>query len=205
MASTAFCMHTVAQCIAADRGKLLTSTLPLPDLAHHYIPVHPQWEKISESLLGVSAVLLTSSCVSTKSIRPVTHFLVLWSIAMSLRAVTMVCTTLPDSSQKCEERIPFEITHEGVKMGSCHDLIFSGHMTTTMLCCLVAMTYLPVTTIPAFTVLGVHGVAIAASRKHYLVDVVLSFIICGLLFIATLHSLTPSATPSRAGACGNLT
>lgn len=175
-------LHTLAQYIAAERGACLpqgTCTAPLPDLLHELTEqpvVKKRWAMISECIL-ISAILLV---LVKKQIK---HVVVLGNIAFMLRSVCMMVTSLPDASQCCTVRLGIDRTG---KSGSCHDLMFSGHMTITTLALLVSLQAQPTLMPLVLPLLLTQTFAIPLSHNHYTVDVIVALIVASLL-VATRH------------------
>lgn len=95
-------------------------------------------------------------------------FLTSHGTLLTLRALSFVGTTLPDSSMACHKG--------GLHIGSCHDLIFSGHATFVMLS--VFCQWLVFRDVTPKWVIWVESLVvivtdalIVASRNHYTVDV----------------------------------
>jgi hypothetical protein len=178
--------HSTAQLAAVDQAPKLASTLPLPDVVHSLVDdsKRHEWQRFSEQLLRASIAFLGVSTLASKSVVPLQRFTFLANVAFMLRSLCMASTVLPDASQCCTVNIPFSITKTGLKSGSCHDLMFSGHVSMTTLAALVAADYLPAPMIAksvAASIIVSQVLAVSASRNHYTVDALVALIVCKLL------------------------
>ena len=177
--------HSVGQLAALDQADALPSTLPLPDVMHSLIDdcYRKEWHVFSERLVSAALGYLGIGCLLTKSSAPAERFILLANVAFIMRSLCMASTVLPDASQCCTVNIPFSVKG-GFKSGSCHDLLFSGHMTMTTLASLIAAQSLGaplVTKSIAACIITSQLIAITASRNHYTVDVLVALIVCKLL------------------------
>jgi hypothetical protein len=204
--TVALTLHSLAQFIAVERGTLLLSqcgvvsaSAPLPDVFHgarNHTRVRHAAHIMSESIVGISLILLGASAMARRSAQPVVHFITLLSIAFALRSMCMMCTTLPDASQQCTPNVCVSVTRRGgqlsVKTGSCHDLMFSGHMSCTVLALLLSALYCPrrgmVAAVAAL--LLVQSIAIPVSCNHYTVDVLVALIVCSLLVAVSAQKIS---------------
>jgi len=110
-------------------------------------------------------------------------FVYLQSILMVLRAITYTVTVLPDSSQVCQFK-QWGLT------GSCHDLLFSGHVSFTLIPLVV---YLKLSNVYNSVILFIYifnamvsSIIVISMRKHYTIDVIFAWICtfyAGELFI----------------------
>jgi hypothetical protein len=178
--------HSTAQLAALDQADRLPSTLPLPDVVHTAVDDshRREWQQFSERLFHASLILMGASCVASMSVTPFKRFVFLANIAFMLRAACMASTVLPDASQCCTVNIPFSITKSRLKSGSCHDLMFSGHVALTTLASLVAANNLPAPLIAksvAACIIVSQMLAVTISRNHYTVDALVALIVCKLL------------------------
>lgn len=171
-------LHTLAQYVAAERGEAClpegTQTAPLPDVLHE-LTAHPvvkkRWATLSECIL-VTALLMAAWQRQLKQV------VVLCNIAFMLRSMCMVVTTLPDASQCCTVRLG--VDSKG-KSGSCHDLMFSGHMTVTTIALLAALRANASLYQLVLPLLVTQTFAIPLSHNHYTVDVVVALVVASLL------------------------
>lgn len=176
------CIHSVAQWHVADSGAKLASSLPLPDVLHDAIPFRARYLHLKEQLLGLTVASLLIVCLTRRSCVPVKQFALMWNAAFVMRSLCFVSTTLPDASQCCTVKVPCSISADGkLETGSCHDLLFSGHVTTTTLAALTVAAHVPVVAAPFYVLAGTQAFVTAASRAHYTVDVVVALLISSLI------------------------
>lgn len=171
-------LHTLAQYIAAERGDTClpngTCTASLPDVLHELTEqpgVKKRWAALSECIL-LTALLLAASQQRVK------HVLLLCNFAFILRSLCMMVTSLPDASQCCVVRLGVDSSG---KTGSCHDLMFSGHMTVTTIALLVAVRTNPSLLPVVLPLLLTQTFAIPLSHNHYTIDVVIALLVALLL------------------------
>lgn len=176
-------LHTLAQYIAAERGDAClsegTCTAPLPDVLHewtHRRGVKKFWSTTSECILLLSLVMAARQ-------QQVKRVLLLGNIAFILRSLCIMVTSLPDASQCCT--VTLFVGKDG-KTGSCHDLMFSGHMTITTLALLLAVRATPSLSSVVLPLLMAQTFAISLSHNHYTVDVVVALIVASLLTLVKL-------------------
>lgn len=142
---------------------------PLRDVLHDALPNLQRWRVVPEVGHLVPVLALVWCLLSHIDQRSLDAFrLFLWCHAalMATRAASFASTLLPDASQQC---------HTSLFVGSCHDLMFSGHAMIMTLATLVLQHFFA---LPAgarrllwASNAGV-AVLIVATRNHYTVDVV---------------------------------
>jgi hypothetical protein len=163
----------------------VTRSPPLRDVLHESLPNLAHARAAAEAL-HVTPVLLAGGCMlrafDQRSLDALRTFLWVHGSLMALRGLCFAVTLLPDASRSCRES-PF--------MGSCHDLVFSGHVLIMTLGSLTARLFfvLPAGFTPIL-VLSTLGTAafIAAARNHYTLDVLLSLILTPLVwYVWTTH------------------
>ncbi|CAK4698938.1 unnamed protein product [Aphanomyces euteiches] len=193
--------------------------LPLPDLGHDILPlwkdvtvydkVYPhEAHKIPDIVMGI----LIGSTAIFAMIHPlrwkiIQRFFIIYGSLCIMRSVTVICTSLPDSAEKCRQMTPLgnlqsgahgweDITMRAVLVRSlkllvpigevtCGDMVFSGHsmlMTWHTYYKWVpgSINYMKVS-IWLITIFGL--VTIVWVRMHYTLDVVLA-----LYFTVTVWS-----------------
>jgi hypothetical protein len=153
---------------------------PLPDVLHRALPNLQPWRAVPEALhllpvLYFSAQLLFH--LDQRSLDAFRTFLWVHGSLMVMRAVAFASTLLPDASRTCQT---------SRYLGSCFDLIFSGHVVMMILPLLGQATFFPYT--PRAVALSLRACAaatcvlVAATRNHYTVDVLLAVLLTPLAF-----------------------
>jgi NhaP-type Na+/H+ or K+/H+ antiporter len=119
------------------------------------------------------------------------RLLLITGILYIIRAITISVTTLPPPNPNCQPKYARDaVSYAEYAMGqiigdfTCTDLIFSGHTLTLMIAALTIDWYFSYRfMVPLFYLLAVVGtLTIVASRMHYTVDVVLSWILCFVVY-----------------------
>jgi hypothetical protein len=154
---------------------------PLKDVLHELLPNLREFRALPE--LGHLVVVLHLSAqmlyyFDQRSLDAIRTFLWVHGALMVMRGLCFSSTLIPDSSQQC-------ITSK--YLGSCHDLIFSGHVLIMFLSLLVGRLFFPHTHTTHRVLLALVALLtlffIAAARNHYTVDIVLALLLTPL----TLH------------------
>jgi hypothetical protein len=126
----------------------------IPEILH-VIPV----------IILILYIIIGNSDTSTKAIN---KFLITHGPLMALRGIFFSVTLLPDSSEMC-----LESGH----IGSCFDLIFSGHSTIMLLCTMITHEFFNISTL-FYSILMIKNLItcfmIIVCRNHYTIDVLIS-------------------------------
>lgn len=170
--ATAVALHWVATQdtfrFGVARGALALQ--PLPDRLHTLLPPPSPGLKMATSACIWVSILHFAWCLwAYGPAAPALSLLLVTKGALYiLRAATFWCTVLPDPTMEGKRPKTFF-------MGATFDLLFSGHMTFTLVFLLVALRFGWVASLPAraFWVAfqAAHALGIVASRHHYTVDV----------------------------------
>lgn len=148
----------------------LLKSLPLHDIIQESFPNLQKYRIIPEVLHFIPILTLLSNTIYYKNIQCLKNFLVTHGILMFIRAISFSVTLLPDSSGMCQLS-----TH----LGSCFDLLFSGHSTIMLLCCLLIKDYFSFDIkwkICLFANTGITSFIIILCRNHYTIDVLYSLL-----------------------------
>ncbi|RYG41638.1 hypothetical protein EON68_02850, partial [archaeon] len=168
----------------------MVGTPPLHDLLHEWLPNTQPYRVIPEIGHALPVLYLSGLMLyhfDQRSLDCFRTFLVAHGFLIIVRGLSFIGTLLPDSSQQC---------HVSLFVGSCHDLIFSGHVMIMVLCTLLAQHYFNVPPIIRACIAindTVVAIFVVSSRNHYTVDVVLAVFATLFVFIAfTRHPLLVS-------------
>ncbi|KAF0686527.1 Aste57867_21714 [Aphanomyces stellatus] len=198
--------------------------LPLPDLGHDILPLwkdvtvydtvyHHEAHKVPDVVMG----LLISSTTVFALVHPlrwkiIQRFFIIYGSLCIMRSVTVICTSLPDSAEKCRQMTPLgnlqsgahgweDITMRAVLVRSlkllipigevtCGDMVFSGHSMLMVLCAMTWHTYykwvpgsINYIKVSVWLITIFGLVTIVWVRMHYTLDVVLA-----LYFTVTVWS-----------------
>jgi hypothetical protein len=152
----------------------LDNVPPLRDTLHDLLPNTQAYRAIPE-LAHVLPVLTLAALIlrnfDQRSLNAFRTFL--WSHAtlLLIRAACFSVTLLPDASGQC---------HASKFMGSCSDLIFSGHAMIMTLSILVAQHFFELPgwmKVVMWIYVGAVSILIIASRNHYSVDVLVGVVL----------------------------
>ncbi len=153
---------------------------PLPDVLHNVLPNLQPWRALPEALHLLPVLYFSGQLLfhlDQRSLDAFRTFLWVHGSLMVLRAVAFASTLLPDASRQC---------HASRYLGSCFDLIFSGHVVMMILPLLGQAAFFPDTHRAAVLALRACAAAtcvlVAATRNHYTVDVLLAAVITPLCF-----------------------
>ena len=163
----------------------ITRAPPLRDVVHESFP-NLSKIRVAAEFLHVVPVLFSGGLMlrafDQRAYDAIRTFLWVHGALMSLRGLCFAVTLLPDSSQNCRTN-PY--------LGSCHDLVFSGHVLIMTLASLTTHTFFNMPSIvgPILALVTFATAAfIAASRNHYTLDVILSLILTPLVwYVWTTH------------------
>ena len=159
---------------------------PLRDVLHEWLPNLQAWRWVTEVGYLVPVLHLSAQMLyhfDQRALDAVRTFLWVHGPLMVMRGLCFSSTLLPDASQQCTT---------SRYMGSCHDLIFSGHVLIMALSLGVGRLFFPATPAPTRGAVGLVAalttLLIAASRNHYTVDILLALLVTPL----ALHWWTTS-------------
>jgi len=166
---------------AAEVDPLSLSRPPLKDVLHEYLPNLQRFRMIPEfgdTIIPLYVGLKMLWYFDQRSLDAIRTFLWVHGALMVMRGACFSSTLVPDASQQCiDSKYP----------GSCHDLIFSGHVVLIVLSLQIGWLFFPETprfhNLILFFVSVVTIFLIAASRNHYTVDILLALLLTPL----TLH------------------
>lgn len=116
----------------------------------------------------------------------VSKLLVVYSFVMLLRMILMTVTILPTPIVQCNYD-KFSPT-TGKSFGGCHDLNFSGHVATIVLCVLFLITRQGCNKLFWSIYAIVSSIAVISAREHYTSDVLSAWIVSGLSYIVLMQS-----------------
>ena len=159
---------------------------PLRDVLHELLPNMQSWRLLPEAGHLVAVLHLAAQMLwhfDQRALDAIRTFLWVHGALVVMRGLCFSSTLLPDASQQCTK---------SKFLGSCHDLIFSGHILIMALSNGIGLLFFPRT--PWLHRLGVWAASaattllIAAARNHYTVDILLALLLTHL----TLHFWTTS-------------
>ena len=151
----------------------LSASKPLYDIIQRNAPNLQQYRIVPEILhlipilLFLCLILYNSNANSVLALR---KFLRVHAVLMVLRSICFSSTLLPDSSQMC-----LFSKH----IGSCYDLIFSGHSTAILLSTYIIIDYFKINKILKH-LLHINNfitcLLIIVCRNHYTIDIIVSIL-----------------------------
>jgi hypothetical protein len=152
---------------------------PLYDIVQVNLPNLQHLRFIPEVLHVIPVIALISFIAhyrNSSSISALYQFFTKHGILLLLRCIFFSVTLLPDSSQMCSIS-----TH----IGSCFDLIFSGHSTIMYLCLYIINDYFYISRFVYFTLHLLNLITclfIIICRNHYTIDVIISIVLTYLVY-----------------------
>ena len=179
--------HSVASAATLARGVRVYGgagappPAPLWDAAHAFLPSTQAYRVLPElghvlPVLGLACNVLAAG--DQRALDALRLFLLCHGALLALRASLFSLTLLPDASQSC---------HASLFIGSCHDLLFSGHVSIMLLASLVLADFFAPPA-PLGGVLAALNVAVSAlvvtSRNHYTIDVLVAWVATGGVYAA---------------------
>lgn len=146
------------------------SKTPLQDIIHKRLPCLDRY--YMNDVLTITIFIFALFNLNTTQLKRV---LLMFAILYTVRAITMCVTHLPAVNKHCKSAV----------FNSCHDLMFSGHTTMTVISLLALHTWQNLSlwiTIPYYLITAFF---ILAQRRHYTADVV----IASVLSFSVFHNL----------------
>jgi hypothetical protein len=158
---------------------------PLPDIGHVVLPNMAQFHYIGDIivyLLGTMTIVYCLPDIMANLLHDnrVLDIAAIFAMGLIVKLVMTCVTILPDSSQTCAEK-------SRLTMGSCNDLLPSGHMMLAFTICIVLWPMLQndKAWLAMFVLLTVLLLIITiASRNHYTIDTIAS-----LFIVIAIHSV----------------
>ncbi len=149
---------------------------PLYDLFHSMIPYSEYSKYISEMILLFFILILLYLFYKKRNISIFNHFIILLAIIQFVRGILFSLTLLPDSSQNCTY---------GILLGSCNDLLFSGHIAVVFIILLFTYQYKLFSNQiqKIFLFLFVFMILfILSARNHYSIDVIVALLTTYIIY-----------------------
>ena len=153
----------------------------LPDMIVDNLPDLSQ-NKLCQSLTNNCLILWLSPILLSKNTELCYLAFKIFSIIYFLRNITKLFTIIPSQQQECKS------STNDIRcyiFGYCHDKIFSGHLSLSLVLLLVTIDnkligdkYIPL----AMILHVIYAGLILAVRNHYSVDIILAYIICISVF-----------------------
>lgn len=150
---------------------------PLYDTLHNIIPYHQYSVYFSETIMIFFVILFIYLLYKSRNISILYNFLIIFAIIHIIRSILFSLTLLPDASNNCT----FSLF-----VGSCNDLLFSGHISGALLILLFIYKYKLIHSKViknSFILLFIlMNVFILSSRNHYSIDIVTALIITYMIY-----------------------
>ena len=153
----------------------------LHDLLHNIIPYHKYSGILSEIFTLFIILSITYFYIYNPNIQILYSILILLGIMCISKCIIGLLTLLPDSSGNC--------TYSDY-MGSCNDLLFSGHVSKIFILLLLCDYY---NLIPNYIsniyyiLFGIIILFILSSRKHYSIDIIFGIIMALFIYMIYYH------------------
>ena len=157
---------------------------PLYDVIHHNTNNYSHLSKIIDFSSLIFLIPFIKSYKEQQCIEVSLYFACAFSIVIILRSFALLATDMPSCDVECN---PHNLDIYNVFFGHCHDKLFSGHSSFTLLACLIAYKYNYLSTnqfTGMFLLQMLYAFSIIITRGHYTVDVLLSYYIVIPLFYA---------------------
>ena len=167
-----------------DQKGALIPFVPLYDIGHTFLPVFRSNGRHVDLIAGFPLVVaLISTFETTNIVRDLLISEIISSIAI---IYTMRCVCI------CVTILPTPFIADGIKvLGGQHDMIFSGHMSMSLLGSLYVISMGG--SVLWLVVTASMGVILVLNRWHYTIDIVVAVIVTSFVFLIqrlALYSLT---------------
>lgn len=139
------------------------------DVGHTLIPRI----SISPFVINLAVVLSVLPLVVSLQMDAITSFVVIYTVVMLIRALTINLTLLPEDDQ-CPHR---EFSVDTLIQGHCSDKVFSGHQALVATATIVGVQYGIIAPPLAIIYNVVVGLMLLATRSHYSIDIFLGALI----------------------------
>ena len=168
-------LHKYISMLVYNKGTELEldSWPPLYDLIQNNMPNLQPYRVIPEILHLIPILIflyLTVTTPNNNSVNALQKMFSVHSQLLILRCICFAVTLLPDSSQMCK------VTQF---VGSCYDLIFSGHTTAMFLFTYLVKEFFRINKC-FYSILQINNfitsILIIACRNHYTIDVIISIL-----------------------------
>lgn len=152
-------------------GSSLGKQQPLKDTLHDILPdlsAHVVWRDYILPLFFIPFLFIKNKTQIIKL------FIEGFMYLITLKAITIFFTFIPSSNSKCAEK---------KQLNHCYHQMFSGHNSVVVLLLLLFLYYTPWTNYMILFIIAVilYSLLILATRAHYTVDILVSYIIVYLL------------------------
>lgn len=138
------------------------------DVGHKYLPNIEKYQYLINIVIGIAILKLIFTPF-------IFDFLLLLLFLHIIRLITIQLTVLP-KMRNCV--VKNNITLDGY----CYDKIFSGHITLIFLFTLFLYKYKQISLILLFIINILYSILIIATRAHYTIDVIVSFLFTFIVF-----------------------
>lgn len=194
-----------------DLNGKVTKKYTLPDLGHDILPYIDDFE-LPNSIVEMQLYMFLGLLLThPKRMVVFRRSTLIMSIVYMLRSITVLLTSLPDSSRVCYEQFtdPLTGSYKAAKMFptvffkaleiflnlgrdvTCGDMIFSGHTSVLILVCLVFRKYcinrVGRGVVYFITLIGL--IAILCSHLHYTIDVIAAIAVTSWTFTKYHNSI----------------
>ena len=149
------------------------------DILHENLPDEHKLEWLINAVFAASLIPLLLHF----NMKFITEYLGLMLTVYILRDITINLTILP-KHEKCEltEGISTHIN------GSCYDKIFSAHFAAVFILSILYYSYKYITNVPLLVLWNLmNALIIILTRAHYTIDVVVSVLVCYLVYDKDLN------------------
>ena len=146
------------------------------DIMHKYLP----YFKHSEWITNMMLVLTLIPLIYTNDRNIYFDFVALLIIVNIIRDITINLTILP-KNKECNPK-DIGLIYSTIA-GACYDKIFSGHFAFVLLLSLLYNSYSIISNVPVLIIWNIiNGILILMTRSHYTIDILVSFLVCTLVF-----------------------
>ena len=163
-------IYCLGQILVDIKGKQFYSDTP-KDKVYDII-----WENFPDlysykEVVDILAILVSTYCF-TSSLISLEEFVIIFGVIVIIRSISLQLMVLP-KYPKCDRKTTPEIIIKG-----CYDKLFSGHFAYVYLLTLFSKMS------PGLSLLinGANGLLITSSRRHYTIDIIMSFLLTRSVF-----------------------
>jgi len=110
------------------------------------------------------------------------QFSIMLIILNLIRPIFYSITVLPDPTDRCKNNNPIHSEVYEFLVGSCKDMIFSGHISNSFMALLFLIVYFGLPIPYAFLHQVILVIMMLCQRKHYTVDIIIAYLMTLTLF-----------------------
>lgn len=155
------------------------------DVCHHYFPkIENSQTKnyIYDFYTIIPIIALYGLIIYNRDAKLFTQATILFIILNLIRPLFYALTVLPDPTERCKTGLTCHSKVYELFTGTCKDLIYSGHVSNSLLALLFLYQYFGLPIIFVFLQQLILVFFMLSQRKHYTIDIIVAYLVTFLLY-----------------------